>query len=177
MVDLVIVGVVLVLALISWYVTTWRVDGDTLQVASGLIRRNTVRLPLARVQAVDLVEPLLARVLGLAEVRVRTAGGSGGDARLQFLKLDEAHAVRASLLAMAHGLPDSTPPPPERSLFQISNGRLVGSTRSHRRLDRVVATARVAGRAPRGRASCQRRLSVSPVAPCCSTSSRSCPGW
>ena len=58
---------------------------------------------------------------------MRTAGGSGGDARLQFLKLDEAHAVRASLLAMAHGLPDSTPPPPERSLFQISNGRLVGS--------------------------------------------------
>lgn len=126
-VDLAIVGVVLVLAMISWYVTTWRIDGDTLQVASGLIRRNTVRLPLARVQAVDLVEPLLARVLGLAEVRVRTAGGSGGDARLQFLKLDEAHSVRASLLAMAHGLPDSTPPPPERSLFQISNGRLVGS--------------------------------------------------
>jgi putative membrane protein len=126
-VDVAIVGVVLVLAMISWYVTTWRIDGDTLQVASGLIRRNTVRLPLARVQAVDLVEPLLARVLGLAEVRVRTAGGSGGDARLQFLKLDEAHTVRASLLAMAHGLPDSTPPPPERSLFQISNGRLVGS--------------------------------------------------
>ncbi len=126
-VDLVIVGVVLVLALISWYVTTWRVDGDTLQVASGLIRRNTVRVPLARVQAVDLVEPLLARILGLAEVRVRTAGGSGGDARLQYLKLEHAHSVRASLLAMAHGLPDSTPPPPERSLFRISNRRLVVS--------------------------------------------------
>ncbi len=126
-VDLLIVAVVLVLAVVSWYVTTWRVDGDTLQVATGLIRRNTVRLPLARVQAVDLVEPLIARMLGLAEVRVRTAGGSGGDARLQYLRLEEANWVRASLLAMAHGLPDTTPPPPERSLFQISNGRLVVS--------------------------------------------------
>jgi putative membrane protein len=126
-VDLVIVGAAVVLGTVSWYVTTWRVDGDTLQVATGLIRRNTVRVPLSRVQAVDLVEPLLARVLGLAEVRVRTAGGSGGDARLMYLKLDEANWVRASLLAMAHGLPDSTPPPPERSLFQVSNGRLVGS--------------------------------------------------
>ena len=126
-VDLVLVGVVLVLAVVSWYVTTWRIDGDTLQVATGLIRRNTVRVPLARVQAVDLVEPLIARVLGLAEVRVRTAGGSGGDARLQYLKLEEAKWVRASLLAMAHGLPDTTPPPPERTLFQVSNGLLVGS--------------------------------------------------
>jgi len=125
--DLVVVGVVLVYAVVSWYVTTWRIDGDTLQVATGLIRRNTVRVPLARVQAVDLVEPLMARLLGLAEVRVRTAGGSGGDARLQYLRLEEAQWVRASLLAMAHGLPDTTPPPPERSLFQISNGRLVVS--------------------------------------------------
>jgi putative membrane protein len=126
-VDVVIVGAVLVLAVVSWYVTTWRIDGDTLQVATGLIRRNTVRLPLARVQAVDLVEPLLARMLGLAEVRVRTAGGSGGDARLQYLKLEDANWVRSSLLAMAHGLPDTTPAPSERPLFQISNSRLIGS--------------------------------------------------
>jgi putative membrane protein len=125
--DLVIVAVAVVLGTVSWYVTTWRVDGDTLQVSTGLIRRNTVRVPLSRVQAVDLVEPLLARVLGLAEVRVRTAGGSGGDARLMYLKLEDANWVRASLLAMAHGLPDSTPPPPERALFQVLNGRLVGS--------------------------------------------------
>jgi len=126
-IDLVLVGAAIVFGTVSWYVTTWRVDGDTLQVATGLIRRNTVRVPLSRVQAVDLVEPLLARVLGLAEVRVRTAGGSGGDARLMYFRLDEANSVRASLLAMAHGLPDSTPPPPERSLFQVSNRRLVGS--------------------------------------------------
>ncbi len=127
LIDLAIVGVVLVLAVVSWYVTTWRIDGDALQVASGLIRRNTVRLPLARVQAVDLVEPFIARVFGLAEVRVRTAGGSGGDARLQYLKLEDAHWVRGSLLALAHGLPHSTPPPPERFLYRVSNGRLVAS--------------------------------------------------
>lgn len=126
-IDIALVGAAIVLGTVSWYVTTWRIDGDTLQVASGLIRRNTARVPLSRVQAVDLVEPLLARVLGLAEVRIRTAGGSGGDARLMYLKLEDANWVRASLLAMAHGLPDSTPPPPERSLFQVSNGRLVGS--------------------------------------------------
>ena len=126
-VDYIVVGFVVVSGFISWYVTTWSIDGDTLQVHSGLIRRNTVRVPLSRVQAVDLVEPLAARILGLAEVRARTAGGSGGDARLMYLKQEDAYRVRATLLALAHGLPDSTPPPQEQPLLRVSNGRLVGS--------------------------------------------------
>jgi len=43
------------------------------------------------------------------------------------LKLVDANWVRSSLLAMAHGLPDTTPAPSERPLFQISNPRLIGS--------------------------------------------------
>jgi putative membrane protein len=125
--DYFVVGLAVVLGVISWYMTTWRVDGDSLQVASGLIRRRTIRVPLSRVQAVDLAEPLLARILGLAEVRVRTAGGKDGDARLMYLKLEEADRVRGGLLALVHGLPQTTPPPPERPLLRGSNRRLVAS--------------------------------------------------
>jgi len=125
--DYIVVGVAILLAVVSWYVTTWRVDGDSLQVASGLIRRRTIRVPLSRVQAVDLAEPLVARIFGLAEVRVRTAGGKDGDARLMYLKLEEAEHVRGGLLALVHGLPESTPPPPERTLLRGSNQRLMVS--------------------------------------------------
>ncbi len=125
--DYIVVGVAIVLGVVSWYVTTWRVDGDSLQVASGLIRRRTIRVPLSRVQAVDLAEPVVARVLGLAEVRVRTAGGTDGDARLMYLKIEDAERVRGGLLALVHGLPESTPPPPERTLLRGSNQRLMVS--------------------------------------------------
>ncbi len=126
-IDLALVCLAIVGGIVSWAVTTWCLDGDTLQVHSGLVRRKTVRVPLSRVQAVDVFEPLFARLLGLAEVRVRTAGGSGGDARLMYLRSSEAYQVRAALLAVTHGLPDSTPPPPETPAYRVSNGRLVGS--------------------------------------------------
>jgi putative membrane protein len=126
-IDFVLLGVAVVAGVVAWAVTTWLVDGDTLQVHSGLIRRRTVRVPLSRVQAVDVIEPLFARLLGLAEVRVRTAGGSDADARLMYLKAGEAYQVRAALLAVTHGLPDSTPSPPESAAFRVSNGRLVMS--------------------------------------------------
>ena len=108
-----IVGAAVVLGVISWAVTTWWIDGDSLQMATGLIRRQNIRVPLSRIQAVDLVQSWLARVFGLAEVRVRTGGGSRADARLMYLKIDDADRVRSSLLALAHGLSDTTPAPPE----------------------------------------------------------------
>jgi putative membrane protein len=74
-IDIVILVLTLAGGITSWAVTRWFVEGSTLQVSTGLIRRKVVRVPLSRVQAVDLVEPWVARLVGLAEVRVRTGGG------------------------------------------------------------------------------------------------------
>ena len=48
---------------ISWLVTRWRINGTDLQIEMGLIRRQSLRIPLERIQAVDVVSPLLARFL------------------------------------------------------------------------------------------------------------------
>ena len=123
--DLVIVAIVALGSVVYWAVTRWRVDGDTLRVETGLIRRQSLQVPLSSAQAIDLVEPFLARVLGLAEVRVRTGGASRGDARLCYLRYSDATHVRASLLAVAHGLHEAVPEPPEEGLVVVPNGRLV----------------------------------------------------
>ena len=125
--DFAIVGVIACGGVVSWAVTRWRVDGDTLRVESGLIRRQSLQVPLSRTQAVDLVEPFLARALGLAEVRVRTGGASKGDARLCYLRFSEAVQVRAGLLAVAHGLDEAIPAPPEEALVAVPNGRLIAA--------------------------------------------------
>ena len=125
--DLAVVAFVAVTGVVSWAVTRWRVDGDTLRVESGLIRRQSLQVPLSRAQAVDLVEPFLARVLGLAEVRVRTGGASRGDARLCYLRYSDATVVRAALLAVAHGLHEAVPAPPEERLAAVPNARLIAA--------------------------------------------------
>ena len=119
--NIVIVAIAVLGGVVTWAVTRWRVDGDTLRVETGLIRRQSLQVPLSRAQAVDVVEPLLGRALGLAEVRVRTGGASHGDARLCYLRANEAVYVRAGLLAIAHGVHEAAPPPPEQRLAAVPN--------------------------------------------------------
>jgi putative membrane protein len=126
-IHLVTLGVLAVGGVVSWLVTRWRVEDGTLRVESGLLRRESQRLPLAQVQAVDVIRPGLARVLGLAEVRLRTAGHEGHGGRLAYLGADEAERVRARLLALAHGVHPDAPAPPERPLYAQPAGRLVAS--------------------------------------------------
>ncbi|HXN62135.1 MAG TPA: hypothetical protein VN886_16935, partial [Acidimicrobiales bacterium] len=35
---------------IHWMVTRWRIEGDALRIETGLIRRDSKRLPIARIQ-------------------------------------------------------------------------------------------------------------------------------
>ena len=44
-------------AVINWLVTRWRLDGATLCIETGLLRRDSRQLPVARIQAVDVVRP------------------------------------------------------------------------------------------------------------------------
>jgi putative membrane protein len=122
-----VVGVIAVAGVVSWLVTRWRVEGGDLRIESGLLRRESQRIPLSRVQAVDIVRPGIARALGLAEVRLRSAGAAGDAGRLAYLRVDEAERVRARLLALAHGVAPETPAPPERPLYAQAPGRLLAS--------------------------------------------------
>jgi len=116
-----------VAGVVSWLVTRWRLEDRTLRIETGLIRRDSRQIPLSRLQAIDIVRPLLGRFLGLSELRLRLAGAHHGDARLAYLAEDEATALRARLLALAHGLTAETPAPPEYPLLQLPTSRLLAS--------------------------------------------------
>lgn len=119
--------VLLILGFVSWLVTRWRVEGGVLRVESGLIRRTSERFPLSQIQAIDTVRPGLARVFGLAELRIRLASGGGKAGRLAYLGNAEAESLRARLLALAHGVAEATPAPPEQALLTVPSGQLVVS--------------------------------------------------
>ena len=112
---------------IHWMVTRWRFEGDTLRIETGLIRKDSRRLPLNRIQAVDIVRPLLARMLGVSELRVRLAGSGSTDGKLAYLGATEAAELRLLLLARQGqddvvrssntGLP----------MASVTTGRLLGS--------------------------------------------------
>jgi putative membrane protein len=128
--QLAVVGVLLVLGFVSWLVTRWRIDGDDLRIETGLLRRQSLRFPLAQVQAVDVVRPGLARLFRVAELRLRMAGSTGGTARLAYLPEREVEPLRTRLLALAHLGADGVAPTEEveeRVLASVPTGRLAAS--------------------------------------------------
>ena len=125
-VDVAVVGLIVVMGVISWLVTRWAFDGVALRFETGLLRRDARQVPVARIQAVDIVQPLLARFLGLAEVKVTLAGG-GPQTRLAYLGESQADRLRAALLAAHHGQHPETPEPAEVAGMVVPTGRLVGS--------------------------------------------------
>jgi putative membrane protein len=117
-------------AYLSWRMTRFRVDGEVLQLHSGVLFRQQRQARLDRLQAVDVVQPLLGRVFGLSELKLEVAGGAGSDVKLAYLRDAEAQRLRGVLLAQAAGLTyegDEAPEAPEQELLQVPVPRLLGS--------------------------------------------------
>jgi putative membrane protein len=114
--DVAVIAAALVGGFVSWLVTRWQIADGVLRVDTGLLRRDSRRFPLSQVQAVDVVQSGLARVLGLAELQLRVAGGDAArGGRLACLRLADAERLRRQLLALAAvpavGLPAPAPGP------------------------------------------------------------------
>lgn len=116
-----------VYALLSWWNSSFGLRDDHLVVHSGVFRRVSREVPLSRLQAVDVVRPLLMQILGLAELRIELAGGDSSGIRLRYLSRRTAERLRAALLAHAAGLSGTTPEAPEWPLYRLPFGLLLGA--------------------------------------------------
>lgn len=113
----------------NWLFTRYVIDGSELRINTGLVTKASRRIPYERIQSVDIAEPLVARVLGLAELRIEMAGGKDSRSTLKYLRLADARELRRVLLSRAHGeLVENGPPrdehrsvitrvPPERVMI------------------------------------------------------------
>jgi len=122
--------VVVVLLVMSWRFTRYRVTAEALELRHGVVVRRQRRARLDRLQAVDLVQPLVARIFGLARLKLEVAGGSGSSIDLSYLTDTEARQLRNHLLAAAAGLEYETPQAPEapeRPVAEVPVERLVAS--------------------------------------------------
>jgi putative membrane protein len=113
------------------------VVGRELRVQEGLLWRRNRSIPLERLQAVEVVRPLLAQLTGLAELRLEVVGSGKTEAPLAYLGVREATALRERLLGLAGrsaaavaSAPRATPfgpvwPAQERPLHAVANRDLL----------------------------------------------------
>jgi len=101
-------AVAVVAGALGWLRRLWSFDGRVLHLDEGVVVRNQRRIPVERIQHVELERSLRHQLFGLAAVRVETAGGSGAELRLDAIPLREAQSLRSAVLAAV----STSPPPP-----------------------------------------------------------------
>ncbi|MBB5750848.1 PH domain-containing protein, partial [Micrococcus sp. TA1] len=129
-----IVGGVFLLILggffLSWRFTRYRMGADKVEVRSGVVFRQHRHARLDRVQAVDIKQPLLARIAGLAELKFETADGGDSAMSLSFLRMDEARMLRQEIMRRAAGI-QSGQDPVEAAQAPAGQGPYPGAPAAH----------------------------------------------
>lgn len=124
---------------ISWLRTKYWIEEDELRVDTGVIAHQSRRIRIDRLQGVDIRQPFVARLFGLAELRMDVAGGSAREGSLAFLTLSDARELKDVLLARRDAVksgatPESAdevaarPAEPDRLLARVDLSMLVLST-------------------------------------------------
>ena len=86
----------------SWLRTKYWIEADELRVDTGVVSRQSRRIRVDRLQGIDISQPFVARLFGLAELKMDVAGG-GREGSLAFLTLSEAQELGAAARAPGRG--------------------------------------------------------------------------
>jgi putative membrane protein len=128
--GLLVVIIVLVAGLqyLVWDRLTYWIDteGD-FRINSGVVTKQQRRLQLSRLQSVDVTQPLLARVLGMATLTVEVAGVGDSRASLAYLPLTNAQALRNEVIARSAGMQPDAGEAPEQPLVVVPPKDLIVS--------------------------------------------------
>lgn len=100
-------AVLLIPYFVSWYSYFFAVDAHNVYVRSGILSKTERKARLDRVQSIDINRSLMARLLGLAELKFDVADGSHSALAVKFLKYKDARALRAQLLSQVRALKEA----------------------------------------------------------------------
>ncbi|MDU4027951.1 MAG: PH domain-containing protein [Varibaculum cambriense] len=89
----------------AWRATSWIVTATDVQYRRGIFFKKHRKIPLDRVQSVDVYRPLAARIFGLGALRVESAGGQGSRVEIQFLANKYLDQARREVVARIAGRP------------------------------------------------------------------------
>lgn len=106
-----IIALLLVGFYLSWRFTQYQITDDHVRTRSGILFRQHRQARIDRVQAIDIVQPLLARIFGLAELKFEVADSGQSAMNLSYLKYSDAQTLRNTILARAAGLRTTAPHP------------------------------------------------------------------
>ena len=124
LVSLLVIALLFVYTFFQWRATAYALTDSALWFRKGILNRNQRHARLDRIQAVDITQPVLARLVGLGKLDVEVAGGSDSNIVIGFLKVSELEALRGEILARAAGLKMAAQSPAQASAMPTQPGAM-----------------------------------------------------
>jgi putative membrane protein len=87
---------------LSWRMHTFRITDELVEVRSGILFRTHRKARLDRIQGINIVRPLFARLFGAARLEI-TGAGNDSNVQLAYLSGVRADALRRDILTLAAG--------------------------------------------------------------------------
>ena len=115
LVSILVIAFLFLYTFLQWRMTAYALTDSALWFRKGILNRNQRHARLDRIQAVDITQPVLARLVGLGKLDVEVAGGADSNITIGFLKVSELEALRGEILARAAGLKMSGQSPAQAS--------------------------------------------------------------
>ncbi len=89
--------------LFQYWRFSYRITPKQIVIQSGVFNRKNRSIPIERVQNVQIERNLVARLLGIAKVKIETAGSSGTEGSLEYVHQDEARKIRQVVRSFQRG--------------------------------------------------------------------------
>lgn len=90
---------ILVAGSLDWWFTRYSLDDLAIHRRSGFLFKKNRTIRLESVQSVDISRPLVARLLGLSELRFEVADGSSEALHIKYVSARKAEVLRRTAMA------------------------------------------------------------------------------
>ena len=107
---LIVAGIAIFFQWLSWHRFRYGIGARELVIESGILSRTRRSIPFERIQDVDIEQGPLARLFGLARLKIQTGGSAADEGVLDSVSVAEAQRLRDALRVARRGeapLPES----------------------------------------------------------------------
>ncbi|MDR3304988.1 MAG: PH domain-containing protein [Clostridiales Family XIII bacterium] len=103
-----IVGIILLFSFLSYRRIRWYIAGTDVRIQKGILRRVDKRIPISKIQSIDMTESLPERIFRVATIKIDTPGGEGDDGKIPCVSKQTAAVFRDRIFQIKHTGAEST---------------------------------------------------------------------
>ena len=101
LIGIAVIAIVIILfSILSYQKISWQITEEEVRIRKGIIRRIDKRIPISKIQSVDMTEKLIERLFNVSTVCFDTPGGNAEDGKIPCLDKEVGEYIKELVFAV-----------------------------------------------------------------------------